>query len=165
MEALDSLGIDWKLFIAQAVNFIILLLILSKLLYKPLIKMLDDRSKKIEMGLKDAEVASKSLNQAESDAEEIRQKAYKEANQILLNSKAEADNQAKLIIAQAHKEAEKLIKRGSEEVISMKHNLIKETKSQISNLITISLDKITSKQLDSKTRDRLTSEAVKELDR
>lgn len=165
MEALDSLGIDWKLFIAQVVNFLILLFILSKLLYKPLLKLFDERSKKIEQGLKDAEISSKNLEQAEKEAEKIRQNAYKEANELLANSKKEAEEQTKAIIADAHKEAEKIIKRGSEEVINMKNNLVKETRAQISDLLTLSLDKITSKKLDVKTRDKLTKEAIKELDK
>ena len=165
MEALDSLGIDWKLFIAQVVNFLILLFILRKLLYQPLLKLFDERSQKIEKGLKDAETSSKSLEYAEKEAETIRQNAYKEANEILANSKKEADDQTKAIIADAHKEAEKIIKRGSEEVMSLKNNLIKETRAQISDLLTLSLDKITAKKLDAKTRDELTKEAIKELDR
>lgn len=165
MEALDSLGVDWKLFIAQVVNFLILLFILSKLLYKPLLKLFDERSKKIEQGLKEAEISSKNMELAEIEAEKIRQNAYKEANELLANSKIEAEEQTKAIIADAHKEAEKIIKRGSEEVINMKSNLVKETRTQISDLLTLSLDKITSKKLDAKTRDKLTKEAIMELDK
>ena len=54
MEALESLGIDWKMLVAQVVNFIILLLILRKFLFGPIVKLLDDRRKTIEKGLSDA---------------------------------------------------------------------------------------------------------------
>ncbi len=164
MEALTSLGIDWKLFIAQVINFLILLFILTKLLYKPILKMFDERTKKIEKGLKDAEAASESRVKAEDEAEQIRQKAYKEANEILANSKKEADEEGKKIIADAHAEAQKIVTRGSEEVISMKQNLMRQTKSQISELISLSLDKITNRKIDTATRDRLTKEAVGELE-
>jgi len=164
MEALHSLGIDWKLLIAQIVNFAILLVVLSKLLYRPIIRILDERSQKIAKSLKDAEMASDSLSKSEEDAEKIRQKAYKEANEILVNAKKEAEAGKLAIISDAHAEAEKIIKRGSEEVLSMKQNLAQETRSQISELIALSLDKITSRKIDPSTRDKLTNEAVKELE-
>ncbi len=164
MEALHSLGIDWKLFIAQVINFLVLLFILSKVLYKPLLNMFDARTKKIEKGLKDAEAASESRTKAEEDAEEIRQKAYKESNEILSNGKKEADEEAKKIIADAQAEAQKIVARGSEEVLRMKQELTNQTKSQISDLISLSLDKITNRKIDAATRDKLTREAVGELE-
>ena len=161
---MESLGIDWKLFIAQVINFLVLLFILSKVLYKPLLNMFDERSKKIEKGLKDAEAASESRAKAEEDAEEIRQKAYKESNEILANGKKEADEEAKKILADAQAEAQKIVARGSEEVVRMKQDLTRQTKSQISELITLSLDKITNRKIDAATRDKLTREAVGELE-
>ena len=61
MELLQKLGIDWRLLIAQLVNFSILVIILYKLLYKPVLKVLNDRKEKIEQGLKDAKSLGEEL--------------------------------------------------------------------------------------------------------
>ncbi len=164
MEALHSLGIDWKLFIAQVINFLVLLFILSKVLYKPLLNLFDERAKKIEKGLKDANTASENRTKAEEYAEEIRQKAYIESNEILANGKKEAEEEAKKILADAQSEAQKIVARGSEEALRMKQELTRQTKSQISELISLSLDKITNRKIDAATRDKLTREAVGELE-
>lgn len=50
---MEALGIDPKLFIGQIINFLILLFILTKFAYKPIVKLLDDRRQKIADGLKD----------------------------------------------------------------------------------------------------------------
>jgi F-type H+-transporting ATPase subunit b len=64
-ELFSKLGIDWKLLIAQAVNFLLLLTILRFTVYKPLLNLLRDRREKIEKGLKDAELSGKRLEEAE----------------------------------------------------------------------------------------------------
>ena len=50
-QLLSQLGIDWKLFLSQAVNFFILLLVLTFFVYKPLIKIVKERNKRIKEGL------------------------------------------------------------------------------------------------------------------
>jgi len=59
METLSSLGIDLKILLAQLVNFGILIFLLSKFLYKPVLKMLDQRKKKIAESIKKAEEIEK----------------------------------------------------------------------------------------------------------
>ena len=65
MEIFEKLGIDVKLVIAQLVNFFILLYVLKRFAYKPVLKILEDRERKIEKGLKDAQSAEKRLHEME----------------------------------------------------------------------------------------------------
>ena len=60
------MGINWKLLVAQGVNFFALLLLLNYFLYKPLIKLMNDRRQRIENGLRDADLAKQELNNAEA---------------------------------------------------------------------------------------------------
>lgn len=162
MEALKSLGIDWKLLIAQAVNFLILLIILSKLLYKPIINLLDERKNKIEKGLADAEKSRKHLEKAEEDADKIREKAYKEANEILENTKQEADNKAQDIITRAEKQANDMRKHAAEESLIAKDKALKEAKGQISEVVLAALSK-TVGEIDEKEKDKLNKKATEEI--
>lgn len=163
MEALSALGINGKMLIAQIINFLILLLLLNKLLYKPLLGLFDQRKEKIEKGLKDAEESKKALDAAEEEAERIKEKAYKEANEILVKAKSEASEEAKAILSQAHQQGEKIVKSAADEAISLKNSALKEAKSQISELISLSLNKIIHQKIDIETRNKLTQEAIKEL--
>src|SRR3989344_7683139 len=64
-ELFSKLGIDWKLLLAQAVNFLLLLTVLRFTIYKPLLGLLKERRTKIEKGLSDAALAGGRLEEAE----------------------------------------------------------------------------------------------------
>jgi len=160
---MEALGIDWKLLIAQVVNFLILIILLTKFLYKPIVKMLDDRSKKIESGLKAAEKSQKDLAKADVDAEKIREKAYKEANEILVGAKKEADLEAKNIVKKAEKQSEEIRKYAAEEALQSKEKAMHGAKSELSNLVTLALGKIIGDQLDENEKKKLTEKAIKDL--
>jgi len=163
MEALHSLGIDWKMLIAQIINFLVLLFILNKLLYKPIISLFEQRRLKIEKGLKEAEKAEKAFATAKEEIESMNQKAYADANEIIQNAKAEASEEAKVIVNEAQIHAEKLVKNAALESQSMKEAAIREAKSHISELISTSLGQVVKNQLDQETKDKLTSAALREL--
>ncbi len=59
-DLFEQLGINWKLFLSQTVNFFILLFVLKVFVYKPLLAIIKERSKKIKEGLEKAEEASES---------------------------------------------------------------------------------------------------------
>jgi F-type H+-transporting ATPase subunit b len=83
MEALANLGIDWKLLVAQVVNFAVVLLVLKRFAYQPMLKLLDERTAKIEKGLADAENAGKKLSEIEIQEKAILMEARTEAKRIL----------------------------------------------------------------------------------
>lgn len=64
-DLLSHLGINWKILVAQGVNFFLLVILLNSLLYKPLIKLINERRKKIEDGLRNAETAEIKIQEAE----------------------------------------------------------------------------------------------------
>ena len=84
MEALvKTFHIDWSLLLAQAVNFALVLAILYKFAYKPVLKVLNDRTGKIEKGLRDAETAGEKLIEMERREKEVLIKAKEEAQKII----------------------------------------------------------------------------------
>jgi len=163
MEALTSLGINGKLLIAQIINFVILLLLLSKLLYKPILKMMEDRSEKIASGLKSAEQSEEALKKAEEEADKIREKAYKESNEILANAKAESDKSHKLLITKAEAQADQIRHHAAEEALAVKDKALKEAKGEISGLIISALEKITQNKITDKDKEEFAKSAAKEI--
>ena len=160
---MEALGIDWKLLIAQIVNFLILLILLSKFLYKPIVKMLDNRSDKIEAGLKAAEKSQQDLKKADVESEKIREKAYKEANEILAGAKTEASEEAKKIVVKAEAQAEEIRKYAAEEALSSKDKAMKDAKGELSNLVTLALGKIIGEQISESDKEKMTEKAIKDL--
>lgn len=108
-QLLSQLGIDWRLLIAQAVNFFLLLVILRLYVYKPLLKMLHDRRQRIEEGVVRADEADRRLLEAE--ALKLRKVKEGEAEAVALMRKTETDAktvEARMLAEAKEKEAEAL---------------------------------------------------------
>lgn len=112
---MEQLGIEPKLILAQIINFSIIIFVLTKLLYKPILSMLEKRKKEIEQGL--------ALTQKMKDEEEklVQRKekqlteTHRQAQQIIEEAKKRGHEAEKEIIAQAHQEAAGIITKGKHE--------------------------------------------------
>ena len=98
MEIFQAFGLDIKHLIENLVNFLILVFILYKLGYKPILKFVKERQEKIEKGIKHAEEAAKRLDDAATEQDKILSKAHKEAQDIIGKAKDQAKAQADGII-------------------------------------------------------------------
>jgi F-type H+-transporting ATPase subunit b len=88
MEILSILGLEGKVFVAQLVNFLIVVFILKKILYKPMQKMLNERQSKIERGLQDAQNAKIALENAGEERKKILAAAKNDADALSASAKA-----------------------------------------------------------------------------
>src|SRR3989344_6794797 len=128
MEILKQFGIDPLLLAAQVVNFLILLFILKKFLYKPVLKVLDERKVRIETSLKNAEEIEKRLILTEEEKEKILAKASIEAQKMLDQTKKEIEVLREEMMQNAKDQADDVVKKGQEfaknEVEKMKQELM-----------------------------------------
>jgi F-type H+-transporting ATPase subunit b len=108
-ELFTQLGIDWKLLLSQAVNFGLLLIILTFFAYKPLLRTLKERRTKIEEGLAKAEEADARLREAHRLKTEKLKEAEQEAIVLMQRSEAKMkEHEAKLLAEAKKKELELL---------------------------------------------------------
>lgn len=105
-ELFSQLGIDPKLLLAQAVNFLILLFVLTKFVYKPLMKMVEERRQKIELGVKGGEMAEQIIKDAETEKSGIIKEAGVKAVGIISEAEKNAQKKAQDIATQADKKAQ-----------------------------------------------------------
>lgn len=108
-ELIHQLGLDWKLLIAQGVNFLILLTALTFLVYKPLIKVVEERRKKIEFGLAGADEAERRLQEIEKIKEEKVAEADKNAIKIISDAEKRGGKRLEEILKNAEVKAEEVI--------------------------------------------------------
>lgn len=97
-----QLGINWKLFLSQAVNFFILLLVLTFFVYKPLIKVIKERNNKIKEGLDKAEEADVRLK----EIDKIGKEKIKEAEGVSINIIKDTEKKAKILGEELQKKTE-----------------------------------------------------------
>jgi F-type H+-transporting ATPase subunit b len=108
-EILHQFGFNGGLFVAQIINFLILAFLFKKFLYASLLKMLDERKKKIEQGLKDSEKAAIALSSANAEREKILNAASTESQAMIEDTKKAAEQIKEEILADARTNAEKII--------------------------------------------------------
>ncbi len=122
--------------IAQIVNFLILLWILAKFAYKPLLKAMDDRRMRIVKDMDNAENARKDAEALKQQYAEKMKEARKEANNIIARANAQAQQLHDETLAKAQKEREEILASGRERVEAERKKALLEVREQVIALST-----------------------------
>ena len=141
-ELIKTFHIDWKLIIAQLVNFAIVLFVLKRYAYGPVLKMMTERSDKIEKGIKDAEHAHKKLAEIADKEKEVLVEARKQASEIIIAAEAIALKNKEVIIAESKQQSEKMLSDAARKMEAEKNQMMQEIRTQIADLIVIATEKI-----------------------
>jgi len=160
---LTKLGIDWKLFIAQLVNFTILFLILRAFAWKPITAALEQRRQKIAKGIDNAKRADEQLESIEIERKEALTEARREANKIMEDAKQKAAMLKDEKMRMAKTEIEKQVTEAKEMLVSERQATYTALKNDLAGLITKATGKIV-KDLDDDAHKKLIDEAVKDLE-
>lgn len=162
MEGLIStFHIQWQLLLAQMVNFAIVAFVLYRFAYKPILKTLNDRTAKIEKGVKDAENAKKKLEEVSVEEKEIMKKAKIEAQEIVKKAEETAKKSAEEISVEAKKQIEKMIADAQKSIDQEKSKMISEVKSEIAGLVVSATEKIIGGKIDSHKDKELIEQVIK----
>jgi F-type H+-transporting ATPase subunit b len=161
-ELFSQLGIDWKLLLSQGVNFFILLAALTVLMYRPVIKLMEERRRRIEFGLQGADEAEERLKNIEKIKSEKMAEADKEAVSIIGSAEKRGEDRFRDIVAGAEKKAEDVVREAAHVVSQKKKEefdaVAKEAKALIKEAIvkTVELD-------PSQVDDKLIGSAVENI--
>ena len=147
----EILGIDGKLFAAQLVNFALVLFVLWRWVYRPLVKILNERSKKIEKSLKEAQEIEQRLANAKEEQAAILSGAKKEAAVILAKVESEATENNSRLVAEAEERINKQLAVARERLAEDKDKIVKEIKIETAEMIEAALLKIIPERLDAQT--------------
>lgn len=153
MEILTSLGVDWRLLVAQLVNFAILFFALYKLLYKPLLSFLDKRAATIEKGLADARMAEEKLQLTDQTYKQIVLKAKKEAEKILEDASAFSEKHRQETLRKTREEVKRVVSQARTRIEQEKQQMLDDVKGDIVDMVvqaTSSLSQSTSEKKISK---------------
>jgi F-type H+-transporting ATPase subunit b len=163
MDILNQFGVDPKLLAAQVVNFLLLLFILQRFLYKPILKVLKQRQDTIANSLKNAEKIEQRLEQTEADREKTLEQASLEAQKII-NEATQASNQ---LIAQARDEAtkqmEQILAQAREQIKLDQAKMQQEIREELADLVVIGIEKVAGKVLTSKDQKEIIRKSLKDL--
>lgn len=148
MEALANLGINGKLFLAQAVNFLILLFVLHRYAYRPMLSFLEERTERIDRGLRDAETAKKKLSETEAQEKEILSAARKEAKALLLAAEESAKKRDTERLTEAERQAARFLEDARHTIEEEKIKMLREARMEIADTVVSVAEKILKEKLD-----------------
>jgi len=160
---LDSLGFVTGKFIWAIVNFLILLVVLNKFAYKPVIKMLDDRKNSIEDSLTKAEKAKDDAEKLQKEYQTQLMEAKKEAQEIMEKATKLGEQMREEIVANAQSEANKAIQRAQEEISLEKEKAVAALRDEVANLAVMAAGKVLGKAITVADHEKMIKDFVAEV--
>lgn len=159
-DLIAKLGIDWKLLIAQIINFLILLWVLKRYAYRPILRALSERSKKIAKSIDDAQKIETELEALAREKERVMNEARQEAQALLEGTRKEAATLMARARDEAKAEAAAMLLTAAQEARRIKDNVVAEAKDELADLIVRGAEKIVRVKLDPATDAKLIKETL-----
>ena len=151
--------------IAQILNFLILVVILRAVAYKPVARLLQQRSDKIRDTLEKAEADRKAAEQTLTQYKNQLADAQKKAQDIIQKANVTARQEHDAAVEETRREIERMKQNAQAEIESERNRAFAEMKSQIVSLSLAAAGKVVSKNLDTKENDKLVNDFINGLDK
>jgi F-type H+-transporting ATPase subunit b len=162
MGGISELGINLPTLLTQVVTFIILLVILRFVAYKPIMRMLDERSKRVKESMEQAEAVKEQSARAEDELKKQLEEASREGQERIARA-VKAGEEVKLKAQEdAKKEAETLLNRARSEIQRERDDAIGEVRREFADLTVLAAGKVIEKSLDKEEHRELIDKVLKE---
>jgi F-type H+-transporting ATPase subunit b len=161
---LEALGINPGMLISQIVNFTLLAVILYLVAYKPILRMLDERSDRIKKGLDDAELASQRASAMEQEFEKRMVEARKEGQEIIAQATQMSEKARQDILDKAREEARAQIEKAREEISRERDLAMAELRQQVADLSLGISEKVIGATLDDQRQRQLIAEFLEQTE-
>lgn len=145
---MEKLGIDPRWFISQLVNFVVLLFILQRFLYKPILNMLEQRQERIRESMDYAERVKKEAQRAEDDYQKKIEESRREGQAIIAEATQQAERSRDQILARAQDEAKEIKAKALVDVDYERKRIVAELRDQVADLAVLAAGRVLGKELD-----------------
>ncbi|HEV2436209.1 MAG TPA: F0F1 ATP synthase subunit B [Verrucomicrobiae bacterium] len=160
---MSTLGIDWRMLIAQLISFSIVFFVLWKLAYKPIFNMLEIRRQKIAESLANAEKIKAQLAKTETDRQAVLSQAGDLADKMIEEARAAAARVREVETQKAIAAAEQIIAKAREATAQDHTQMLDELKREVGRLVVQTTTTVTGKLLTPEDQRRLAEETEKQL--
>jgi F-type H+-transporting ATPase subunit b len=162
-QIFTNFGVDWPKFVSQVILFLVVYWVLSKYAFGPILKMLQERRRRIEEGQHNAEKIKRQLAEAELRYQEVLRKANEEATKLLEEARASSDAISQKQLQQAIKDAEGIIAKAQETIALERNKMVSEVKKEMVDLVVKTTSKVVGKVITPEDQKRLSEDTVKQL--
>ena len=161
-QAVEALGINLPQLIAQIANFFLLLVILRLTLYKPILKMLDERKTKIAEGLNAAEVARAEAAQAQANVASQLDAARKEGQELVATAQGIAARIQAEAREQSNRDREAALVRAQAEIQLERDRAIADLRAEFADITVTAAERVIGQSLDRNAHQRIIDETLAE---
>jgi F-type H+-transporting ATPase subunit b len=155
-----ALGISLPGLIAQLVNFGILLLVLRLFLFKPIMKVMDERRRKIEEGLNASQQAAAAAENSQEESRRALELARAEGREAIGRAQETAARLSTELEAQARREAEGIVERARAEIDRERQQAIQALRAEFADLTVRAAERVVGQSLDRTAHQRLIDETL-----
>ena len=158
----NPIAFDWTLPV-QIISFLLLVLLLSKYAWKPLMKIMEDRRSLIETSLTQAKEERLQAEQIKREYQEEMRQARQEAQEVITKAVKVGEVSAVEILAAARAEAEKIKKAALLDIERERDKAIADVKAQVADLSVSVAEKIIRQKLDMNGQGQLIDQFIQEV--
>lgn len=159
---MEALGFNLPSLIAQLVNFTILLIFFRVFLYRPILRMLDERRRRIREGMEAAERMKEQEVQARQAVQQSMEEARREGQAFISQAQQIANRIQEESRQQAQREAEALLARARAEIQLERDNAITQVRREFADLAITAAERVIRQSLDRRAHQRLVAEVLAE---
>jgi F-type H+-transporting ATPase subunit b len=159
---MGGLGINAPTLIAQIVAFIILLLVMRLFAYKPVLKMLDERARKIKESMEEAQKVRGQAAQTEEEFKKKIEAASKEGQEVIARAMRTGEDARQRAQLEAKQEAQGLVEKARVEIQRERSETIGELRQEFADLTIVAAEKVIGKSLDKQTHREIIDKVLDE---
>jgi len=139
---IHAFGIDQNLLIAQIINFVILVVALTWIVYKPVMKIVEEREAVIAKGVSDALMNAELKAKTEQEAVTVAKQAQKDAEEIVENAKKTATENRSQILLDAQTRGAKIVKDAEARAADEARAIMNASEKEIARLAVLAAEKV-----------------------
>ncbi len=148
MELFTALGIDIRILIAQFINFAVLVFVLYRFAYNPVLELLEDRKRKIKQSAEEVEASQKLLQNAQAESDKIILDSKKEARNIIEEAQVVAEKSAGVILSEAEENTKKMTAVAQGKIQAEKDLIMSDVQDDMTKLVVDAAEKLTQKRYE-----------------
>lgn len=161
---MEALGINLGFLISQIVNFTLLAVLLYFVAYKPVLRMLDERSARIQKGLEDADAASRRAAEMEQEFQRQLAEARREGQEIIGQATQASDRVRQEILDKAREEARAMVDKAKEEIDRERVQAMSDLRRDVGDLSVSIAERLIGRTLDEPSQRRLIAEFLEQTE-
>jgi len=155
---------DPGLFIWTIVTFLVLLALLAKFAWRPLLEALDRRQERIRNALEDADRARRELERLQQESLKIMQQARIEAESIVTQTRADAERLREELKHKAKDEADNILRNAQQQIQLQTRQAIQEIRHEVADIAVLLASKLLERNLAKEDNARLIDDTLKQIE-